>query len=254
MGSIGASAPIAETRLWKAAYIAAGGTLTNFYLSRVDRLIRALKSSGAWDLTDDYAVYRNDQATIQPIITLKALIQQSVQSSPVYVQARGELGNQAGFINTGWIPGTGTPQYSRNSARYGFFCYQAPAHTGYLMGFDDNDNGEVKWDATNISYGVNNASAFDSYAHGGNVIGWHTFERTGATAEAAYLNTVQKGTGTATSTTLQTFQGTVLSSTRGVGGTLPTDGGISMACWGAPLPTQKAAEYAAINDFMTSFP
>ncbi len=243
-----------SARAWAAAVVAAGGSVSPPRLALVSTLIRRLKACGAWALTDDYAVYAGESAT-QGLVTLKARQTHVATNSPTFTVNRGFKGDGvSAFVQTTWNPTVGGPQFVRNSARFGVWVYAAPTVTSYLMGMDDFNFNEIKWDATNISYGVNGLTAFETYAHGGTVTGWHALERTGATAESAYLNGVQKGTGVLGSVAVNNVAGRVLCSTQGAGARLPTDAGASAACWGAPLTNAAMylAEYNAFRAFMTA--
>lgn len=248
----------ADAAAWRAAVIAASGAVSGQQMAYVNALVQGLKAGGAWYVRDDYALYAAENST-QALITLKLRLSQTATNSPTFTANRGYKGDAtAAYIDTKWNPGSGSPQYTKNSASYGLWCYLAPATVGrYLMGFSDLLFGEIKHDATNISYSVNTNAAgnFDTYAHGGNVTGWHVFERTGSAAEAAYLNDVQKGTGvqTATAGSLDNFNGYVLASTQGSAPRVSTDAGVSAAFWGAPLSAaQRTAEYNAFRSYMTS--
>jgi hypothetical protein len=256
-GGGGTRAYDADALAWQAAVQAAGGSVSNARLILIDQLIFALKACGAWALTDDYAVYAAENSTAA-LVTIKQRITQVAASSPTFVTDRGFLGNLAGVIKTGWNPRSGSPIYQQNAARRGVWVYSAPATTGkWLIGHDNttfNEDGAAG--PVNLPYGVNNNAAFDNYAHGGlaNLVGWHCFERTGATAEAAYLDTVQKGTGTTTTALPANWQMFILGTTSdGSGIANPTDAGASAAYWGGPLSApQKTGEYNAFRTYMTA--
>lgn len=242
---------------WATKVQSLGAPVSGTQLLRTSALVRGLDACGAWALTDDYAAYRAENST-QALVTLKQRIVQVAASSPTFVAGRGFLGNAAGVIKSGWNPST-IGQYSQNSGRQGFWCYAAPTVAGYFFGTTNVTFGENGPGATVFNYAVNNASAFDTWTHGGlsNLVGWHTWERTGATAEAAYLNTVQKGTGTATTAAPPNWQAFILGSTNDGNTSIvsPTDAGVAAACIGAPLTAaQKAGEYAAFSTYMGSFP
>ncbi len=252
----------ADVVAWAAAVVTAGGTVSTARKALVQSLVTQLKACGAWALTDDYALYAAENQ-IQALVTLKRRITQTLghktSTDPSFVVNRGFLGNADGAILTGWNPSSGTNLFVKNSARYGFWCYAAPSvTTAYYMGMSDVLFSEWNPGAANMQYGVNtrNAGGFDTYAHGGNLTGWFTAERTASNAQAAYRNGAQVATGSqTTSDNLDNFSGMVLASTQN-GTTVqgPIDAGVSSAVWGAPLSNiaMYAAEYAAWRSFMTS--
>lgn len=247
----------ADTVAWYNAVVAAGGAVSGARFGLIDALIFDLKACGAWALRDDYAIYAAENST-QALVTLKRQLTQVAQSSPGFVANRGFLGNLGGNIKTGWNPSSvGSPNFLRNSASVGFWVYSAPStNTRWFMGIDHNVWSAIGAGAANVDYGVNGTAAYDTWAHGGlaNTVGWHHYERTGASAQAAYLNAVAKGTpGAIASVAIPNFDMSVLSTTNNGTNILgPTDAGISAAAYGAPLPDQKTGEYNALRAFMTA--
>ena len=246
----------ADVAAWVAAVIAAGGTVSAAQQASVTTLVQALKGCGAWALTDDYALYAVENQT-QALVTLKMRITQTLahltSSDPSFVGSRGFLGNKDGFVNTGWDPTSGSPQYARDSARFGVWIYSAASTSSTWVFGHDGASTNTGIELTNVgaAAGVNSAGTSSYTSAGGFTTGWHVAERTGSAAEDLIINAVQVAASTASSNAVASQNFTVLQ-INGFGG--PTDAGVSAAVYGGPLTSAAmyAAEYAALRAYMTS--
>ncbi len=247
----------ADVAAWVAAVIAVGGSVSATQQACVTTLVQALKGCGAWALTDDYALYAVENQT-QALVTLKMRITQTLahltSSNPTFVANRGFLGNQDGFIDTGWNASNGF-QYVQNSARFGFWVYTDPGAASTLreMGNDETNASSILFGSGgNIAAGINSASAigWTPSARSGLIV----VDRTGVSASAAYQNGTSQTAGTPTSIAVANRNFFVLSA-NSVGGALaPTNSGVSCALVGAPLSSSSmhGAEYSALRAYMTS--
>lgn len=247
--------PDPDALAWRRAVLAASGTVSGGQLNNIQILIRTLKTCGAWALTDDYAVYANaDNNATQALVTLKKRITQTLahvtSTNPAFVNQRGFLGNHDGYINSGWNPSTG-PLYTQNNARFGAWVYSmASVGNDSIMGNEDSNTNQALKAATAWRYGVNTASLPNSTSLG---TGLSVFERTGANAEAAYLNGAANGTDTGASIAISNRNFYILATNNGTAAHV-SDFGISAAFYGGALTNiaMYSAENAAFRAYMTA--
>lgn len=111
--------------------------------------------------------------------------------------------------------------------------------------------------STTVSFGINGSTSmggYETFAHGGNKTGLFVAERTGATTDAGYRNTVQQVAGTRGSFVPESLNAFALAATaNGSTAVGCSDGRISALLYGKSLsPAQAAAEYSALRSFMTA--
>lgn len=96
----------ADTRLWRDAVLANGGTVSTARLNIVDTFIVAEKAAGLWALTDDYWAFWAENA-IQALTSLKKRRLATAVNSPTFTANQGYTGDAATFyVRLGFIPST----------------------------------------------------------------------------------------------------------------------------------------------------
>lgn len=244
-----------DVALWATVVATSGGAVGRTRLRDVSRLVKNLKSCGAWGLRDDYAVYAGAENATQALVTLKRRLTQVANNSPT-LGATGYTGNNTtAFINTLWNPASGTWQYVQNSAAYGCWIATDPgvAATKRIMGNDDDNASEMLFGTIGqLNGGINTATLIQTTPS--NRLGMIEVVRTASNAQQLFQNTASLGTGSQVSIAIANRSFSVLAANASGGPVGSTNSTISMAFIGAPLATAvQAAEYAAWRSFLNLY-
>lgn len=95
-----------DVLLWQAAVIANGGSVSLARLTIVDQFVYSEKTSGAWDLTDDYWGLWGENAP-QALTSLKQRRLATAVNSPTLVADRNYVfDGVSNYLNTGFTPST----------------------------------------------------------------------------------------------------------------------------------------------------
>ena len=110
----------ASTSAWINAVIAAGGSVTSTQQGRVDTLIKALKSHSLWTPLDRLWLFAGESSTQQATIDIIALA--SNTNHGLALNNAGYLGDGTStYLDTGFDPTVGTPDFGRYAGAYGFY-------------------------------------------------------------------------------------------------------------------------------------
>jgi hypothetical protein len=244
-----------DAEAWISAVRAAGGWVSDGRARRVERLIKALKASGAWALRDDYAAYAGAENPTQALVTLKRHLVQVANNSPT-LGAFGYTGNNTtAFIDTKWNPASGTWQYTQNLAAYGCYVAADPgvATTKALIGNSDGWSEIVFGSGGNITAGINQ-SATPLNVSPSNRLGLLEVDRTGASAFQVFQNGSSLGAGTTASGAVANLGFYVLAANSAGGAVAPINSTIAMAFIGVPLSASvQAAELQAWKPFLSLY-
>ncbi len=147
-----------DANAWANAVQGAGGFVTGPQRRRVATLIRSLKAAGVWPLLDRLWLFAAEN-NVQAGIDLVARASVTLVAAPAFTVARGYKGGSGAYINTNFNPGTGSPNFSRNSGGYGCWVEAVDTSAGdRIMGNDSALASELFVGATNYGYGVSQAS------------------------------------------------------------------------------------------------
>ena len=174
----------ADVRLWIAAVIANGGSVSKARASIIDRFVAAEKASGAWALTDDYWGLWGGNAP-QALTSLKQRRLAVAVNSPTFAADRGYTGDGgANYINTGYIANSHAVALTVNSARIATYQRLNLADNGYVasgLGASTNYGFRLRpRSASSIFLGAANIAAFSSSIPNTDSKGLHVFSRDGA--------------------------------------------------------------------------
>lgn len=134
----------ARARLWSAAVVGAGATVSRSQLNRVSTIIKSLDAAGVWSSLDRLWLFAAENAT-QALIDIKALASATAVNSPTFAVSRGYTGNaSSSYINTNFNASTAGGNYARNSASMGAWMVgTSPAGTQVLIGNDDGSYSRI---------------------------------------------------------------------------------------------------------------
>jgi hypothetical protein len=126
----------AATVAWAAAVVSAGGTVSSGRKTVIDTYIKALKTAGLWAKIDRLWLLaaENSQSALINLIDPAATAATAV-NSPTFTANRGYTSNgTSSYVDGGYFAGTGSPNYTQNSASY--YCWQGTVavSTGPLVG------------------------------------------------------------------------------------------------------------------------
>lgn len=245
----------ADALLWRDAVVTNGGSVSAARLAVVSAFIIAEKAAGIWALTDDYWVFWAENA-IQALTSLKQLRLATAVNSPVFTEDRGyAFDGTTNYINTGFIPST-----------------HAVAMTGTSLGLAVYERTNIGISRYHGAYSTTTRSLYFSPRTGSSVyVG-------GANGESGAIGSVSDSRGL---TAVEQSSGTVgfdkngvgvATSTPSVGSVLPAIAlylgaynnagsaagfravsvGFALARAGSLSPTQKLAQYSAIQAFATA--
>ena len=246
-----------ETLAWIAAVEGQGGSVSSPRQTIVNTLVVALKSGGLFTKTDRLFLLASESA-IQAKVSLATgnHIFASVNNSPTFTVDEGYAGNRSTmFIDSGFNPTSGTPQFSLNSAF--MFAYLRTTPTAGVdseMGngtFPGNRSHiQVRFfttaDQSSLCDGADGAYSLITSAK--SVL----YSRTASNLTTRYVNGVADGTNSAASTALHNLNFFILGCNNG-SLVNPSGAQNSVAAWGSGLNGTEAAAYqAAFNAYMTS--
>lgn len=122
------------------AWRLAVGTVSPQMLDAVSAFVAAEKTSGCWDLTDDYWVLWGENQT-QALTSLKQRRVATAVNSPTFTASRGYLfDNTSNYIDTNFVPSTNASIMAAGSARVGVYIRNNVSTTRYALGALTNSN------------------------------------------------------------------------------------------------------------------
>ena len=125
-----------ESRAWRAAVNAAGGSVSGARLRLIDRLIRALKAGGAWDALDRLWIFAAENAAAA-LIDLMAQSAATAVNSPTFTADRGFTGNgTSSYLDTNLSATAAGLKFARDSACFGGWMGAQQSGTAFDFGWD----------------------------------------------------------------------------------------------------------------------
>jgi hypothetical protein len=201
VAALGGSGTDSDALLWKAAVVAAGGTVSDSRLSLVSTLIGSLKSAGVWTLLDRLFLLaaENSQSALIDLVALSAA---TAVNSPTFTTDQGYAGNAStSYVDTGFNPSTAA-LYSQASAHWGVW-----RRTAFSTGTNPSDGCTDNTFSKEESF-VSLAGNYNGHIHEGGAtpiftgatgVGHHIASKTSLSAWALYTNGagVNSGSGVA---------------------------------------------------------
>lgn len=240
---------------WAAAVVTNGGTVSRARLGLVSKLVRALKTAGSWQLTDDYWLLVAENP-IQALTSLKQRRLATAVNSPVFTRNQGyTFDGTTSYLDTGFIPITHAVAMTATSAHAGGYARTAGV-SGALMGVNQSSGRTIRVQMGTTTVNIDAQSGSAAYTFD-NALGYYSGSRNGGTDAstiAAYENgaaLVRTVAPTSFATTLPTIAifiggrnsaGSLISGYAGIVGSVDIGAGLSAA--------QELAQRAAIQSFM----
>lgn len=252
----------ASALLWKAAVVAAGGTVSDARLAIVSTLITGLKADSLWTSLDRLWLFAAENST-SALIDLKGLSTATAINSPTFTADQGYAGNgTTNYIRTGYIPNTHGVNYTQNSGAMS--CYVRNNRTTtvglpYIFGAEEANNVRSSYlilaPATNAYSNVNGSGV-------NNIVlattqGQHVIVRSGSgtTNQTYYINGLSQvyAGRSATSDTPTTYEIYVGANNRTGSALGYTADQFATFSIGAALDATQASNLSSrINAYMTS--
>jgi hypothetical protein len=256
--------PISRTRLampvdpdalkWRAAVIAAGGAVSDMQKRRVSLLIAGLKKSGVWSALDRLWLFAAENS-MQALVDLKARAAATPVNNPMFTANRGYAGNGSNaYIDTGFNPGTGAPNYAQDNACEGCWVETPQASSGTAhryISYNENIYTQIgQLNTTSYEFGVNNGAGAASYTFSTQTGVWHA-QRTASNATALYQNGVSVQTSALASAVVSSRNFLVLAGNNAGSPYLPTDGRLA-AVWMGKSIASPGALYSLLRTYMAA--
>lgn len=232
------------------AWMAAVGPVGAAQQSATAALVASLKGSGVWPTLDRLWLFASENAT-QALTDLVARASATAVGGPTFTAGRGYTAASGKYVNSGFNPASGTPNYTRNSASYGLWIETADTNAGSRpMGNDSAAASEFVVSSPNYLFGVNQGSNGAS-AVAASTTGCMDSVRTGASATTFYANGVQTATNAIASIAIPSQSFFILASDNA--GSPSSSAVRGSAAWigGSRTPEQGAAVYVALRAYMT---
>ena len=194
----------AETTTWVNAVVGDGGSVSAGRQTSVDTLITSLKSGGVWTSLDRLFLFaaENSQSALRDICAAAAA---TVAGGPTFTADRGYTGTDNSstvYIDSGFNPSTGTPNYTQNSAHISVWSNTnaTSAAGGVSIGaqvsgasgqdteiFPKFSDGKAYYRINDTSLGVSGGVA------NADSTGYYVANRSGAATQQGYRNAVDQG-------------------------------------------------------------
>lgn len=225
--------------------------MSGLQVRRVNRLVRALKSGGVWYLLDRLWLFAAENST-QALIDLKSRSTATAVNSPTFTAGRGYAGNgSTAYINTGFNPTSGSPNYTQNSASYGCWIETADTTTSHrIMGNDSANYSELSVGSPNYAFSSNQGAPAGTTTPT-STTGLFGVSRPASNAVALYVNGVSVATASNASIAIPNNNFFLLAGNNAGAAFVPSSARLSMAFMGALNATQQANLYFAIRPYLT---
>jgi hypothetical protein len=248
---IGLQTPDADINAWKAAVVAAGGSVSAGRETLVGNLITGLKADGIWSKLDRLWLFAAEN-TQSALIDLKARATATAVNTPTFTTDRGYATTGSAYLSTYAPPGTGN--YTDNSAHIGDWVETATTSNAILMGALGTKQSLLTTLSGNYDVYINDnsGSALASAVAKSNT-GFLLGSRTGASTLALYLNGASIATGTNAASTPSLPA--IFVGARNNGGTpdAPAPHRSAVASIGGGLTSTEAANYyTRLNTYITA--
>lgn len=199
-----ASSLDASTIAWVNAVVAAGGTVSAARQTIVNTLIASLKAHSLWSAHDRIWLHASENAQ-QATIDIVNLGVATPVNSPTLTADQGYAGDgSSSYLDSGYSPTVHGVNFTRNDASVSSYCRtsRTTGAGGCNIGLHDaatTGNMTALFTRTTgvANYDVNN-SQFSAQVANTNAQGMYTAVRTGASAQAVYLNSSATALGTET--------------------------------------------------------
>lgn len=233
---------------WKAAVIAAGGTVSSTREGHLNTLVNGLIADGVWAKLDRLWVFGAEN-TQSALIDLKALDQAAEVNSPTFTANKGYAGNGfTSYINTTFNAATQGVNYTLNSANVSIWCngnFRPPAtvaQTGVLSGSSLMDllSYTAVFGPVGLGFRMNGGGAALTSSADAGVF---TAQRTGTTAIEGFIDGTSAGTGAAGSVAVVSLPFFVCGRNDDGGLAIPTSDSIAAASYGGGLTSTQMANY-----------
>lgn len=243
----------AETALWVAAVVSAGGSVSAGRRAEVDTLIAGMKSAGVWTKLDRLWLLAAEN-TQSALVDLVARDLASAVGAPTFTTDVGYTFASGKYIDTNYNPTSDAINYTQNSASAGAWCNSVDT-TNYASLFGAYTTGG---DQCNILSAV---TAWQSYAndssgayYGDIATGMVHWSRTASNAHKIFRN---GGTGVSSAVTTgglvncNVFIGA--RNNNGGGGDCTSTNQISAAVFGGALSDAEVGSfYTVLRAYMTA--
>lgn len=189
-----------DTLLWKAAVVAAGGTVSAGRLTLVTNLIAGLKSDGVWPKLDRLWIFAAEN-TQSALIDLVALSTATPTASPTFTIDRGYAGNgTSSYILSNYVPNAGA-HLTQNSAHISFYNQVNDATNGVTCGALADPAFDMYCPLTTTGQFFSRINEADTSANfsASNTTGYYIGDRTGVGTVVGTKNGVDVGTNSTTS-------------------------------------------------------
>lgn len=123
-----------STTTWINAVVADGGSVSATQQTRVDNLIKGLKTDSLFTIIDRIWLFGGESETHQAKIDIINLVTNTANGS-IALSAAGYLSNGlTGYIDTGFVPNAGGHQYVQDSAAIGAYIQTGASDSGVAIG------------------------------------------------------------------------------------------------------------------------
>ncbi len=244
-----------DAQLWLNAVVAAGGTVSGARLYVVSNLIASLKAAGIWTKLDRIWLHAAENAT-QALYDLKARAAATAVNSPTFTIDRGYAGNgTTSYLDSNFNASTAGGNFTQNDAGMGVWVVTSPgANGGCVIGANNSSYSRI---ILNSVAGTRETEINSSASLAASNVAVHTgfvhASRTGANAQAGYLNAASERTGAQASTALLNQTHKILANVTS-GGTLGqwSTAQVGASFIGASLAGLELAFYTALRTYMTA--
>lgn len=252
--------PIVDSaQAWADAVRRAGGSVSASRLSVVRTFIAAERTSGAWDLTDDYWCLWAENAT-QALTSLKQRRLATAVNTPVFTADRQyAFDGAANYLNTGFIPGTHGINYTGANQRIAAYERVNVASAGVAAGVRVGTAASISIsprNASSLTGSVNQSGSVNFILSPADSTGLKAISRAGGTTALGYDRGVRKADvtgltiGGSTAPAQSLFIGAFNSSGTPISFRAASIGFVAI---GGPLSdAQELAQYNAVQDWATA--
>jgi hypothetical protein len=178
------------TAAWVNAVVTAGGTVSTPQKGYVNTLISCFKTNSLWNTVQDRNWLLASENIYQANIDIVNLGTWTAHGTVTFSANHGYTGDgSTGYLDTGFNPSSGTPNFSTNSASLGVYTISSVSTAASFasMGVEFTENADLKSPSGGYQSNINaNNGAFDGGASTsqGSWLG----SRTASAAQALYQN------------------------------------------------------------------
>jgi len=194
---------------WRAVVIGLGGTVSDVRLLLVSNTITYWKLTGVWPVMSNIWLTAAEN-TFSALVDLVARTVAAEVGVPAFAIDRGYTVSKVGGDNYITTNTLGGPNYTQNSANFGFWCRTDMAvEDGVMMGTSDFvsdhvSNLSVAWSDGNLYYAINDGNTDSGRPKATNTIGHWVVDRSGVSADTVSQNGSLFSSTGITSTTVPT--------------------------------------------------